>query len=157
MTAPVASAGMLIRRPVAEVFEAFVDPAITARFWFSDGSGRLEPGARVRWNWAMYGAGTDVVVKAVEPDRRILLDWDVDSDPTEVEWTFAPRGGDTWVEVFNRGFTGTPDAQAAKALDSTGGFALVLAGAKIWLEHGIEPRFVLDRHPDARVVGWDAG
>lgn len=157
MSAPVASAGMLVRRPVAEVFEAFVDPAITARFWFSDGSGRLEPGARVRWNWAMYGAGTDVVVKAVEPDRRILIDWDVDSDPTEVEWTFAARGDETWVEVFNRGFAGTPDAQVAKALDSAGGFALVLGGAKIWLEHGIEPRFVLDRHPDARVAEWAAG
>lgn len=156
MTSPVASAGMLIRRPVDEVFEAFVDPAITARFWFSDGSGRLEPGARIRWNWAMYGAGTDVMVKALEPDRRILIDWDVDSDPTEVEWTFAARGGETWVEVFNRGFAGTPDEQVAKALDSTGGFALVLAGAKIWLEHGIEPRFVLDRHPDARIGSWEA-
>lgn len=156
MTAPVASAGMLIRRPVAEVFEAFVDPAITARFWFSDGSGRLEPGARVRWDWAIYGVSTDVAVKAIEPRRRILIDWDVDSDPTEVEWTFEGRGDETWVEVFNRGFPGAPDEQVARALDSTGGFALVLAGAKIWLEHEIEPRFVLDRHPDARVAGWGA-
>lgn len=154
MTAPVASAGMLIRRPVAEVFEAFADPAVTSRFWFSEGSGRLAPGARVRWDWKMYGVGTDVVVKAVEPDRRILVDWDVDSAPTEVEWTFEARGGETWVEVFNRGFHGAPDEQVARALDSTGGFALVLAGAKIWLEHGIEPRFVLARHPDARVAGW---
>ena len=30
---PVARTGMLIRRPAAEVFEAFVDPAITTRFW----------------------------------------------------------------------------------------------------------------------------
>lgn len=154
MTAPVASAGMLIRRPVGEVFEAFVDPAITARFWFSKGSGRLEPGARVRWDWAMYGVGTDVAVKAIEPGRRILIDWDVDSDPTEVEWIFEARDGETWVEVFNRGFTGAPDEQVARALDSTGGFALVLAGAKTWLEHGIEPRFVLDRRPEARVAGW---
>jgi uncharacterized protein YndB with AHSA1/START domain len=29
---------MLIRKPVAEVFEAFVDPAITSRFWFNKGS-----------------------------------------------------------------------------------------------------------------------
>jgi hypothetical protein len=56
--------------------------------------------------------------------------------------------------VINRGFTGTPAEQTGKALDSTGGFALVLAGAKIWLEHGIEPRFVLDRHPDSVVEGW---
>jgi uncharacterized protein YndB with AHSA1/START domain len=151
---PVAKAGMLIRRPVADVFEAFVDPAITARFWFSRGSGRLEGGARVRWDWEMYGVGSDVLVKAIEPGRRILIDWDLEN-PTEVEWTFAARGeGRTWVEVENRGFDGTPEERVEKALDSTGGFALVLAGAKIWLEHGIEPGFVLDRHPDARVEGW---
>jgi hypothetical protein len=28
-------------------------------------------------------------------------------------------------------------------------YRLVLAGAKIWLERGIEPGFVPDRHPDA--------
>lgn len=150
---PVAEAGMLIRRPVSDVFEAFVDPAITGRFWFSRGSGRLELGARVRWEWEMYGAGSDVIVKAIEPDARILIDWD---DPaTEVEWRFEPRGpGRTWVTVRNRGFHGDAEAQVAQALDSAGGFALVLGGAKIWLEHGIEPGFVLDRHPDARVEGW---
>jgi uncharacterized protein YndB with AHSA1/START domain len=150
---PVATAGMLIRRPVEEVFEAFVDPAVTARFWFTDGSGRLEPGARVRWTWAMYGVATEVVAKAVEPGRRLLIDWDVDSDPTEVEWRFEARGAHTWVTVENRGFPGAPDEQVAKALDSAGGFALVLAGAKIWLEHWIEPGFVVDRHPDARAAG----
>jgi uncharacterized protein YndB with AHSA1/START domain len=41
--APVAKAAMLIRKPVAEVFEAFIDPAITSRFWFTKSSGRLEP------------------------------------------------------------------------------------------------------------------
>lgn len=153
MIVPVASAGMLIRRPVGATFDAFTDPSITRRFWFTDGSDRLTPGARVRWDWAMYGVGTDVLVKAVEPERRILIDWDVDSDPTEVEWTFVARGGDTWVTVENRGFNGSPEEQAGKALDSTGGFALVLAGAKIWLEHGIEPGFIIDRHPDARVAG----
>lgn len=151
MNPPVASAGMLIRRPVAEVFRAFVDPAVTTRFWFSRGSAPLAPGAVVRWDWEMYGAGSDVRVKAIEPERRILIDWDLD-DPTEVEWRFEPRGDHTWVAVENRGFGG--DDPVAKAIDSTGGFALVLAGAKVWLEHGIEPRFVLDRHPDHRVEGW---
>lgn len=48
---PVAKAEMLIRRPVAEVFEAFVDPSITAKFWFSKGSGRLAVGKDVEWTW----------------------------------------------------------------------------------------------------------
>ena len=37
-----ALAEMLIRRPVAEVFEAFVDPAITTQFWFTHSTGRLD-------------------------------------------------------------------------------------------------------------------
>lgn len=155
MTAPVAEAGMLIRRPVAEVFDAFVNPGTITRFWFTDSSGPLAPGARVTWTWAMYGVSTDVVVKAFEPGRRLLIDWDVDSDPTEVEWRFEARGEHAWVTVANRGFSGTPDEQVSKALDSTGGFSLVLAGAKIWLEHGVDPRFVLDRHPDNRAAGWE--
>lgn len=153
MTAPVATSGMLIRRPVGEVFAAFADPDVTARFWFSRGSGPVTAGARLRWEWEMYGAGTDVRVKAVEPDRRILIDWDLDN-PTEVEWTFEAYGDHTWVTVENRGFA--EDAAGVQAaLDSTNGFALALAGAKVWLEHGIAPGFVIDRHPDALVPGWN--
>lgn len=36
---PVVVAHMLIRRPAAEVYAAFVDPAVTTRFWFSASSG----------------------------------------------------------------------------------------------------------------------
>ncbi len=39
---PSAEASMLIRRPVGEVFRAFVDPEITTRFWFTESSGGLE-------------------------------------------------------------------------------------------------------------------
>ena len=52
--APVAKAQMLIRRPIGEVFEAFVDPAVTTRFWFTRSTGRLEEGKEVRWDWEMY-------------------------------------------------------------------------------------------------------
>jgi len=153
VTAPVASAGILIRRPAAEVFEAFADPVATSRFWFTRGSGRLEPGARVRWDWEMYGAGTDVLVKAVEPRRRILIDWDTAGDPTEVEWRFEARGEGTFVTVENRGFEDSP-AGVAKALDSNGGFNLVLAAAKFWLEHGIDPRIIEDVHAAQRRPDW---
>ena len=34
-----AKAGMLIRRPVKDVFEAFVDPKITTKFWFTRAAG----------------------------------------------------------------------------------------------------------------------
>ena len=154
MTAPVARATMLIRRPTAEVFGAFADPAVTSRFWFTRGSGRLQPGARVRWDWEMYGVGTDVLVRAIEPGRRILIDWDTADEPTEVEWLFEAIGADTFVTVENRGFENSPDG-VARALESTGGFNLVLAAAKFWLEHGIDPRIIEDAHAANRLPGWE--
>ena len=149
---PEARAQMLIRRPAADLFEAFADPEITRRFWFSKGSARLEAGAMATWNWEMYGFSTPVTVREIEPDRRILVDWGEPDEATRVEWRFEPRGDEaTFVTVRNWGFRGDEDRQVAQALDSTGGFNLVLAAAKAWLEHGIELNVVLDHDPDSRV------
>jgi len=154
---PVARAQMLIRRPAAEVFQAFVDPAVTTRFWFSRGSGRLDAGKRVVWEWEMYGASTEVEVREIEENRRILVDWDLTS-PTSVKWTFEPQGDDaTLVEVKNWGFPGHPDEAVARALDSAAGFAFVLSGCKAWLEHGIELKLIEDHAPEAVLPGWRDG
>jgi uncharacterized protein YndB with AHSA1/START domain len=146
---PVANTGMLIRKPVAEVFEAFVDPAITSRFWFSHGSARLQAGRQVRWDWQMYDFSVQVAVKAVEQDRRILIEWGSPDATTTVEWQFTARPDHTtFVDITNRGFQGNGDEVVKQAIDSTGGFALVLAGAKAFLEHGIALNLVADRFPD---------
>lgn len=150
-TEPIVKTQMLIRRPVAEVFEAFVDPAITTRFWFTKSSGRLEPGKQVRWDWEMYGVFADVDVKAVEPNRRILIEWD--DPPRPVEWVFTAREDNTTlVSITNSGFHGSDDEILAQAIDAMGGFVMVLAGAKALLEHNIVLNLVADHHPDAHQV-----
>lgn len=68
---PVVKTGLLIRKPPAEVFEAFADPAVTTQFWFTDSTGRLESGKTVRWDWKMHGVFANVAVKAAEPHARI--------------------------------------------------------------------------------------
>lgn len=143
---PIAAAGMLIRRPVAEVFEAFVDPAITTKFWFTHGSGRLDSGKEVRWEWRMYDVSTTVRVKELVKDEEIVFAWS--DPPTTVVWTFIPLPDNaTFVDIRNYGFSGSPDERVRKAIDSTGGFSLVLAGAKAWLEQGITLGLIGDRHP----------
>lgn len=139
---PVAKTGMLIRRPVAEVFEAFVDPAITTQFWFTKGSGRLEEGKQVQWDWEMYDISVPVTVKVVEQNRRIVIEW-----PSEVEWLFTERPDGTFVDITCSGFTGTGDEMAQQAMDSAQGFSFVLAGAKALLEHNIKLNLVPDRFP----------
>ncbi len=145
---PVAKTEMLIRRPVAEVFEAFVDPAITSKFWFSKGSDRLEAGKKVRWEWEMFGFSEQVSVKALEPNRRILIEWPGHGTTNTVEWLFTPRPDDTTlVAITESGFAENDDELVKKVADSTGGFNLVLAGLKAYLEHDVLLNLVADRFP----------
>lgn len=140
---------MLIRRPPAEVFRAFTDPEVTTRFWFTTGSGPLVPGATVTWEWEMYGVGTTVEVREIVPDERIVIEWDP-ANPSTVEWAFAAADGGaaTAVRIREYGMTGASDEIVARVVDSAKGFTFVLAGAKAWLEHGIELNLVADAHPD---------
>jgi uncharacterized protein YndB with AHSA1/START domain len=145
---PVTKTGMLIRRAVADVFEAFVNPDITTKFWFTRSSGRLEAGRQVQWDWEMYGISITVTAKAIEPSRRIVIEWPGYGGLTIVEWTFAPQpDGTTFVSITEAGFTGDGDELVKQVTDSTQGFSLVLAGLKALLEHDVRLNLVADRFP----------
>ncbi|WP_334077184.1 SRPBCC family protein [Paenibacillus sanfengchensis] len=142
---------MLIKRPIHVVFEAFADPAITTKFWFTQSSGRLEQGKRVRWDWEMYGVGADLEVKEIEENKRIFIEFD---DRTTVEWTFTPRADhETLVTIKNAGYTGGQEEIVKQAIDAKGGYTIVVCGLKALLEHGIMLNLVSDAFPDAHVNG----
>ena len=146
--APVAKAAMLIRKRVSEVFEAFIDPAITSRFWFTKSTGRLEPGKHITWTWEMYDVSTEVEVKEIEVNRRILIEWGSYGEMNAVEWIFTPyEDTATYVTITNSGFTGDGDKVVRDALDSTGGFTWALAGLKALLEHNVELNAIADAFP----------
>lgn len=154
----VAKAEMMIRRPVADVFIAFVDPLITSNFWFTKGSDRLHMGKTVRWEWEMYGFAVDIDVMRVDENRRILIHWPGEGGPTQVEWTFTARPDNTtFVSITNSGFHGSDAEVVAQAVGTTEGFALVLAGAKAFLEQGLVLDLVADRFPDGLPKGRPSG
>ena len=145
---PMTKTGMLIRKPVAEVFEAFVNPGITTKFWFTKSSGRLEAGKQVHWDWEMYGISVPVTAKVIDPSTRIVIEWPGYRNPTTVEWIFASqKDGTTFVSITEAGFTGNGDELVKQVTDSTQGFTLVLAGLKALLEHNVRLNLVGDRYP----------
>lgn len=147
---PIAKTGMLIRKPVADVFEAFVDPEITTEFWFTKSSGKLEVGKQVQWDWEMYGISIPVTAKVIEPNERIVIEWSGNDRSTTVEWNFTSLAdGTTFVNITNAGFSGDGDEVVEQALDSTQGFTLVLAGLKALLEHDVRLNLVADRYQEA--------
>jgi uncharacterized protein YndB with AHSA1/START domain len=150
--AVIAKAEMMIRKPVAEVFEAFINPEITSKFWFTKGSGRLEAGKQIRWDWEMYGASAQVDVKTIEQNKHILIEWESYGGTTTVEWLFTARSDDeTLVTIHETGFSGDDDQVVKNAIDSTEAFTIVICGLKAYLEHNILLNLIGDKFPDAHV------
>ena len=142
-----AKAEMLIRKPVQEVFEAFTDPDITTRFWFTKSSGRVEAGKDLEWTWEMYNYTAPVKVLSVEKNKKIVIEWGSRDEATIVEWSFKSLEAGTFVSIVNNGFKGSPEQVIVQVRDSTEGFTLVLAGLKALLEHNIQLNLVGDRFP----------
>lgn len=137
---------MLIRKPVATVFQAFIDPKITTNFWFTKSSGPLEAGKTVSWTWEMYGVSTTVFVKDIIPNKNIVTEW---GDPaTTVEYQFTALSADTtYVVIKNYGFNLTGDDLIQAIKDNTAGFTTVLDNMKAYLEHNIKLNLIADKYP----------
>lgn len=145
---PIMSTQMIIKKPVKEVFEAFVNPDITSKIWFTKSSGRLEPGANVKWEWEMYKLSTVAKVKEFEQDKRLVVEWN-ENNPTTLEWKFTPyQKSATFVVISESGYKGSADEVVAQALGSMGGFSFLLASTKAYLEHGIVLNLVRDHVPE---------
>lgn len=141
---------MMIRKPVAAVFQAFIDPVVTTRFWFTKSSGKLETGKTVTWEWEMYNVSSDVLVKEIVPNSKISVEWDnTPGTTTTVDFEFTALTADTtYVVIKNQGFHQTGDELIQAINDNTGGFTTVLDGLKAWLEFGIELNLVRDKFPN---------
>lgn len=143
---PTVETQMLIRKPVSQVFRAFIDHTITTNFWFTKSSGNLEVGKTVKWEWEMYGVATNVLTKEIIPDKLISTEW---GDPaTIVDYGFTALTDDTtYVVIKNYGFRQTGDDLIRAVMDNTGGFTTVLDGLKAYLEHDIRLNLVADKFP----------
>lgn len=137
---------MMIRRPLQEVFNAFIDPEITIQFWFTKSSGKLAVGKTLRWEWEMYGVSTDVLVKKIIDNKKISIEWD--EPPTFVDFEFEPLNDQqTYVVIKQYGFKGSGDQLIESIKDNTGGFTTVLDGMKAYMEHGINLNLIADKFP----------
>jgi uncharacterized protein YndB with AHSA1/START domain len=136
-----AKCAMLIRRPVAEVFHAFVDPGVITSFWLEATTGPLAKGAQVTWHFMVPGATETVTVTTFEDQRRIAFDW---SHGINVDMTFEPSDkNSTKLIVEAAGFRG--ESAEVSAIGATEGFTIVLCDLKTLLETGRSASLVRDK------------
>jgi uncharacterized protein YndB with AHSA1/START domain len=141
MTDAVARTKMLIRSPVADVFDAFVNPDKITKFWLNATTGPLAKGAQVEWSFMVPGVRDQVKVTAFDAPRRIDFDW---SDGIHVNMNFEPRSDRaTVLEVQTSGFTG--DDLIDQIVNTTEGYSIVLCDLKTFLESGKSAHLVKDK------------
>ncbi len=146
---PTVEAQMLVRKPVARVFQAFIDPTITTNFWFTKSSGNLEVEKIVTWEWEMYGVATSVLTKEIIPNKLISTEWGAPATTVDYEFT-ALTDDTTYVVIKNYGFRETGDDLIQTVKDNTGGFTTVLDGLKAYLEHNIRLNLIADKFPKGK-------
>ncbi|MDF2186786.1 SRPBCC domain-containing protein [Paraflavitalea sp. CAU 1676] len=148
---PVAKASMLIRKPAADLFEAFVDPDITSKFWFTRASDRLDAGRNVTWYWDHYEVSAEVVPQALDKYRQISWSWPAQGGiNTNVVIMLSPRGEQaTFMTIEEKGWDAATEKINEILVGQTEGWSFVLAGLKAWLEHGIQLNLVADHNPKA--------
>jgi len=138
-------AQMLIRKPVEDVFEAFINPEVTTNFWFTKSTGRLEEGKTVTWEWEMYGVKNVVKVHQIIPNQLIRTEWGEPSVNVDYEFRTMEKG--TLVIIKSYGFSQTGEDLLKVINDNTGGFTTVLDGCKAYLEYRIKLNLIEDKFP----------
>jgi len=146
---PMVECQMMIKKPVSEVFQAFIDPKITTKFWFTKSSGKLEKNKIVTWEWEMYGVADKIKVIEIVPNKRITIEWDNPTTTVDFEITELSEKT-TYVVIKNYGFNQTGDELIEVIKNNTGGFTTVLDGIKAYLEFGIELNLVKDKFPQIK-------
>ncbi|HEX6847323.1 MAG TPA: SRPBCC family protein [Chitinophagaceae bacterium] len=141
-----AEAQMLIRKPAGEVFDAFIDPAITKNFWFTRSSGRVEVDKKITWYWDMYNVSATVLAKKILRKQQIIFEWDNPSKTVEIKFKALDERS-TYVTVTESGYDKNGDELIAAIKDATGGFTTVLDGLKAFMEHRINLNLIADKYP----------
>ena len=103
-------------------------------------------GTQMIWEWEMYRVSTNVTVKEIIPNKRILIDWG--DQYTTVEYEFTALSDDkTYVVIKNYGFKLSGIKLIEAINDSTGGFTTVLDSLKAYLEHNISLNLHANKYP----------
>jgi len=132
------TAKMMIRKPVHEVFEAFVDPAKISQFWWSSSSGRWEQGKTITLRYEEYNAEVEVAITEVQVDKRIVFKWVAPGQEQIVTITLDPLDTATsTIEVTQHGWREDEEALVQKLLDNKEGWVYVLTCLKGYLEFGV--------------------
>jgi uncharacterized protein YndB with AHSA1/START domain len=133
----IAKATLQIQKPIEEVFEGIVNPAMMTKYFISESSGRLETGKEVLWKFPEFADSFPVRDIKIETNRSVSFVWDEGTTVTIALEAFSDKS--TVVKVTTSGKEYN-EANLKWVIGNTEGWANFLACMKAYLEYGIQLR-----------------
>lgn len=133
-------AGLKILKPASIVFNAIIDPAHMSQYFIAKGSGSMEEGKTITWQFPEMDMTFPVRVGKMEQDQYISFSWDdMDGTPLLVEMFLKPLDGATLITITEKARENNEEG-INWLKRNTEGWANFLACLKAYLEYGINLR-----------------
>lgn len=129
-----------ILKPVAEVYEAIVNPEKMSHYFISKGSDRMDVSEALIWNFPEFDVDVPILVDKIEANRYISYYWDVGDKKHLVEILLEKEGTDATIVTVREKGENNNEAGIKWLMGNTEGWANFLACLKAYLEYGINLR-----------------
>jgi len=129
-----------IQKPVHEVYEAIINPAKMTNYFISKGSGKMEEGKQIIWQFPEFDQDFPIRVQKIDLDAYISFYWKIDDLDLLVEITLTPINNIQTIVTVTEKSRENDDAGLNWLKGNTEGWANFLACLKAYLEYGINLR-----------------
>jgi uncharacterized protein YndB with AHSA1/START domain len=127
---------MKISKSVEDVFDAFVNPAQMANYWFT-GTDKWEQGKTITLKYIEYNAQVDIKILELEANKKIVFQWGATEDGNVATISLKELDASlTIIEVNETGFKENDDELISKLLGNKEGWVYMLTCLKGYLEYG---------------------
>jgi uncharacterized protein YndB with AHSA1/START domain len=135
-----AKAAIQIQKPIAEVFEAIIDPEKMSNYFISKSTGRLDSSSAVEWSFPEFEGSFPVEPREIQPFSYISFDWSDGAEGMLVEIFLEPQENNSTVVRIKEKQMNADEDGIQQAIGQTEGWANFLTCLKAYLEYGINLR-----------------
>lgn len=131
-----------ILKSIHDVFEAIVDPEKMSDYFISKGSGIMEKGKKIIWQFPEMDMGFPIHVSKIEKDKYISFCWNdyMDNTETLVEITLMPKDENFTLVTITEKSRVNDEAGIRWLKANTEGWTNFLSCLKAYLEYRINLR-----------------
>ncbi len=130
----------IIRKPIAEVFDAIVNPLKIVNYFTSAVSGNIAVGEEVFWEFKDANGSETISILAVDENARFSFEWTASGQSARVDIQLTAKEANQTKITITEGPFDLSEQQVKRMMGQTHGWVDFICSLKAWLYTGINLR-----------------